>query len=145
MSADVQQLEKLKIRLAKAVFFLNFGLGVIALPLSLVVFQIPLSYFIVGWIPTLGGYSLLAGYWVEMRSSIKESYAFWVVSLLFNLLGVFCAPSIAFADNSTVSMGVRIFEWLVLFWTSLMSAASFYQARLSYQIYHPTACNTDSV
>jgi hypothetical protein len=69
---------------------------------------------------------------------MKESYAFWVVSLLFNLLGVFCDLGIAFADNSTVSMGVRIFEWLVLFWTSLMSAASFYQALLSYQINHPT-------
>ncbi len=109
MSAKVQQFKKLKMRFAKAYFFLNFALGFIALPLSLVVFQIPLNYFLVGWIPTLGGYCLLAGYWIEMRSSMKESYAFWVVSVLFNVLCVFMPWGLHFLGISPLIFVFLIF------------------------------------
>jgi hypothetical protein len=138
VSTTFQKLESVKAFVAKICFFLNFGLGFIALPLSLIVFQIPLNYFLVGWIPTISGYSLLVGYWIEMRSSMKESYAFWVVSLVFNLIGVFSALGIAFFDHTPTALGVRILYLLIVFWTSLMSVASFYQALLSYQLNHPT-------
>jgi hypothetical protein len=72
-----------------------------------------------------------------MRSSMKESYAFWVVSVLFNLLGVFYALGIAFFWVLTPSF--RLLKFFILFWTALMSAVSFYQTLLSYQLNHPTA------